>query len=264
MPRRPRTHQLADQAINRLHYEFQQCGWTVEDLSKDYGEDLFVRIFENELATPYAFFVQAKATDNIAKYFRPDADAFLFPIETGHLRHWIRFSEPVFLTLYDSSSDRTFWACVQKAVNRTGVSEEIYKKKSLSIAVPCRNLLDMDGLLRMRGITRLRFERSDRERQGAKLLIELLQERFDFKVRHYDPDNEFVQIESDSGAEFIFLGAAAKRMGRYIEKAGMEPEELLLKAAEAYLKKPVTAESRARTRQSLREMEDNKERDAGR
>jgi Domain of unknown function (DUF4365) len=264
MPTRPRTHQLADQAINRLHAQFEHHGWTVEDLSKDYGEDLFVRIFENELATPYAFFVQAKATDKIARYLRLDADAFLFPIETGHLRHWVRFSEPVFLTLYDSSSDRTFWVCVQSATKRIGVLEKTYKKKTVSIAVPCRNLLDSDGLLRMRGITKLRFERSDRERQGARLLIDLLEKRFDFKVDDYDPDNEFVQIETDSGVEYFFLGAAAKRMEKYIARSGIKKEEFLLKTAEAYLKKPVTSKSRVRTRRLIQEIEDNKERDAGR
>jgi hypothetical protein len=264
MPRRPRTHQLADQAINRLHAQFEHHGWTVEDLSKDYGEDQFVRIFENELATPYAFFVQAKATDKIARYLRADADAFLFPIETGHLRHWVRFSEPVFLTLYDSSSDRTFWVCVQSATKRIGVLEKTYKKKTVSIAVPCRNLLDSDGLLRMRGITKLRFERSDRERQGARLLIHILKERFDFKVDHYDPDNEFVQFETDSGGEYIFLGAAAKRMEKYVARSGVKPEDFLLKAAEAFLKKPVTPESKARALRFFRDLEEKKERDAGR
>ncbi len=271
MPRRPRTHQLADQAINRLHAQFEHQGWTVEDLSKDYGEDLFVRIFENEVASPYAFFVQAKATDKRANYLRPKADALLFPIETGHLRHWVRFSEPVFLTLYDSSSDQTFWVCVQSATKRIGVLEKTYKKKTVSIAIPCRNLLDSDGLLRMRGITKLRFERSDRERQGARLLIDLLEGRFDFRVLHYDPDSEFVEIETDSNVEFIFLGAAAKRMGKLIEKSGLAPEELLLKASEAFLKKhepyrnkPIPREWKARTLRTLRDMEENKERDAGR
>lgn len=240
-------------------------------MSKDYGEDLFVRIFENEVASPYAFFVQAKATDNLANYLRPDADAFLFPIETGHLRHWVRFSEPVFLTLYDSSSDRIFWVCVQSAAKRVGALEEAYKKKTVSIAVPCRNLLDSDGLLRMRGITKLRFERSDRERQGARLLIDLLETRFDFRVIDYDPDNEFVQIETDLGRELIFLGAAAKRMERLIERSRLEPEELLLKACETFLKKhepyrnkPLPKEWKARNLRMLRDLEENKERDAGR
>jgi hypothetical protein len=266
MPKRPRTHKLADQAINRLHAQFEQCGWTVEDLSKDYGEDLFVRIFENELATPYSFFVQAKATDNIAKHLRSEADVFGFPIETGHLRHWIRFSEPVFLTLYDSSSDRTFWVCVQSAVGPTGVSDKTYKKKSLSIAVPCRNLLDSDGLLRMRGITKLRFERNDRERRGAELLIDILEERFNFKVDQYDPDNDFVQIDTDLGAEYFWLGATAQLLEKIIARSGMKKEEVqevLVERLEAWLAEPQTAESRARSRRLSQEREDNKERDAG-
>ena len=84
---------MEDLSRNRLHAAFESYGWTVEDLAKDYGEDLLVRIFDRGIATPYSFFVQAKATDRIAAYIRQDMVAF--PIETGHLRHWVRFSEPV-------------------------------------------------------------------------------------------------------------------------------------------------------------------------
>src|SRR5215469_6481106 len=103
MPKRTRSHQLEDLSRNRLHANFEDRGWTVEDLAKDYGEDLMVRIFDSGVATPYSFFVQAKATDRIAKFVTRGAIAF--PIETGHLRHWVRFLEPVILTLWDSKQD---------------------------------------------------------------------------------------------------------------------------------------------------------------
>ena len=82
MPRRPRSHHLEDLSRNRVHDAFTAVGWTVEDLRKDYGEDLFVRIFQDGRATLLCFFVQAKATDNLERHltkgkrshFRSNAD----------------------------------------------------------------------------------------------------------------------------------------------------------------------------------------------
>ena len=53
MPRRPRQHILEDLARAELHRVFEEFGWAVEDLKKDYGEDLLVRIFDKGVATPY-------------------------------------------------------------------------------------------------------------------------------------------------------------------------------------------------------------------
>jgi hypothetical protein len=250
--------------VNRLHAGFEAEGWTVEELSRDYGEDLLVRLFEDESATPYSFFVQAKSTDRIEKYHREQSDAYLFPIETGHLRHWVRFAEPVFLTLYDSPSGQTFWVSTQCAAAQMAISEKVYKQRTVSIAVPCCNVLDPDGILRIRGITRLRFERIDRERRGARLLIDLQATAPGFKVSHYDPANELIEIDTDSGHEFIFLGAAGERMREILKDTGVPPEEFLYKAAKAYLEAPQTADSRARARQLLQEIRKNKERQAGR
>lgn len=42
MPKRPNSHVLEDLSRNRLHNVFEREGWTVEDLRKDYGEDLLI------------------------------------------------------------------------------------------------------------------------------------------------------------------------------------------------------------------------------
>jgi len=265
MPRRPRPHQLEDLSRNKLHAAFESAGWTVEDLSKDYGEDLLVRLFEAEIATPYSFFVQAKATDNLERYRSAGSGRIRFQIETGHVRHWIRFSEPVFLTLYDSKSDKTYWVCIQSALPERPLSDEEYRKKFVTIDIPEVNLLDGDGLLRIQGITKLRFDRIEREREGARILIEMLEERFKVRVDHYSPLNEHIQITNeDGGGELIFFGAFAERMKGYVEKANMSGAEFLVKAARAYLAKPVTSDSKAQSHKLLEQLRMEMERAAGR
>ena len=226
---------------------------------------MLVRLFEAEIATPYAFFVQAKATDNFERYRTAESGRIRFQIETGHVRHWIRFSEPVFLTLYDSKSEKTYWVCIQSALPERHLSDEEYRKKFVTIDIPEVNLLDSDGLLRIQGITKLRFDRIEREREGARILIEILEGRFKFRVDHYSPLNEYIEITNEHGEmEMIFFGDFAERMKGYIKKANMPGEEFLVKAARAYLAKPRTSDSKAQARKLLEQLRIEQERAAGR
>jgi hypothetical protein len=71
-PNRPRSHILEDSSRNQLRDIFTRLEWVVWELHPDYGEDFFVRIFTNGMATHYSFFVQAKATDNIDQFMHKD------------------------------------------------------------------------------------------------------------------------------------------------------------------------------------------------
>jgi hypothetical protein len=91
MPRRPRSHILEDISRNKLHEAFDSVGWTVEDLREDYGEDLFVRIFADGVATPLSFFVQAKGTDNLSRHIDSHTGTVEFSVKRRHVEHWKQF-----------------------------------------------------------------------------------------------------------------------------------------------------------------------------
>ena len=79
------------------------------------------------------------------------------------------------------------------------------------------------------------------------------------------PLNEYIQITNEDGEmEMIFFGAFAKRMGEYVRKANMPGEEFLVKAARAYLAKPVTSDSKAQSHKLLEQLRMEMERAAGR
>ena len=117
MPKKPRSHQLESEARIRLK-EIFGCvhGWSVEDLHQDYGEDILVRIFRHQRATPFSFYIQSKATDSLFR-FRTRSSKFSVPLSKAHVRHWAKFWEPVFLTFYDSKSGKTYWECIQVFVD---------------------------------------------------------------------------------------------------------------------------------------------------
>jgi hypothetical protein len=117
MPNRPRSHILEDQARAQLIKLFSNAGWSVEQLNADYGEDFLVRIFDNGKSTPWSFFVQSKATDNITKFKIQKRSAFSYPLKVKHLSHWEHFSTPVLITLTDVKSGNVYWECVQTYLN---------------------------------------------------------------------------------------------------------------------------------------------------
>jgi uncharacterized protein DUF4365 len=144
MPQRPRSHEVEDLSRNRLREAFNGVGWTVEDLRKDYGEDLLVRIFDNGIATPLSFFVQAKGTDVIQNYVSGTGPIFV-PLKRGHVNHWMEFSEPVFVALWDSKADLIYWNCVQTYFS-TEEGKTALADTTDSVRIPVDRPLDATGL----------------------------------------------------------------------------------------------------------------------
>src|SRR5215469_3206161 len=133
MPKRPRSHEIEELSRGRLRDLFGRLGWVVWDLHPDYGEDLLVRIFINGVATHYSFFVQAKATDHIDRYLDKERRNISYPIDIEHLQHWEQFWEPVILTVWDATSDITYWQVVQDYLRPDDVP---LSRKKTRISIP--------------------------------------------------------------------------------------------------------------------------------
>jgi hypothetical protein len=182
MPQRPRSHEVEDLSRNRLRDAFNGVGWTVEDLRKDYGEDLLVRIFDNGIATPLSFFVQAKGTDVIQNYASATGPICV-PLKRGHVNHWIEFSEPVFVALWESKADLIYWNCVQTYFSAEEGKAALADTTD-SLRIPVNRPLDATGLLWIHSITKSRFERNEDERQGVQALIDLLGEHLKLEIEY--------------------------------------------------------------------------------
>src|SRR2546421_3166328 len=179
-PKRPRSHELEETSRNRLHEIFTQAGWVVWDLQPDYGEDLLVRIFDNNTATHYSFFVQAKATDHIERYMDESKKLITFPIDTDHIEYWRQFWEPVILTVWDAKSNITYWESIQKYLEELDESKS--ERKNVRVAIPTKNILDTDGVIHIARYTKSRYIENQQALEGAETLKELLKDY----TRHFD------------------------------------------------------------------------------
>lgn len=207
MPERPYSHIHEDQSRTRLRSILEGQGLTVEDLAKDYGEDLLVRIFEKSKATPFHFFIQAKSTEK-----NVSADSIPVRVSRDHLDHWQRFWEPVILTVWVVETDITYWECIQNAVlqlERRG--KQIRGKKTVTIRVPKTQILDKSGVSRINRLTRARFSRFEKEREAIEYLLGLLRDELGLKIDYESrygivsiPEGSFVPAKDASQRIYVF------------------------------------------------------------
>lgn len=231
MPKRPREHIIEDLARSQLHQKFAKVGWSSENIDQDYGEDIFVRIFENGIATPWSFFVQSKATENLSHYFTNDQKSISFPIQATHIEHWRRFWEPVVLSIYDVSTETTYWEVVQTYLDTMKNRSSSKNRKSISVHVPTDNLLDAEGLRRLRNRTKNRFQRFEAQKEGASILIEELQKQWEVDIE-YEPELGVLilpkgQFKSDpsGGLTLTAFGKFAAQFDHFKDKYGFDPQE---------------------------------------
>ncbi|MGY3519179.1 DUF4365 domain-containing protein [Micromonospora sp. PTRAS2] len=220
-PRRPSSHLNSDRSIIRLHESFLSKGWTVEDLDKDYGEDLLVRIFNDERATPYAFFVQAKATVQASRYLTRDGKYLRFPFKKDHFENWKDYWEPVVLTIWDAANDRTYWEIAQEP--EMAWDE---RKSNFYCYFPLDNQLDEKGIRRIEARTKRRHQRYEQQQEGAEVLVALLEDELGVKIE-YSPKNGVLIIEKpgEGGAQIVLFGKLGEHVRNTAAERGMNFDE---------------------------------------
>jgi hypothetical protein len=230
MPKRPREHILEDLARAALLEAFASVGWTTEDLDEDYGEDMLVRIFDENAATPFAFFIQSKATDHIERFMAREGDHLSFSVKSEHAEHWGQFWEPVVLAVYDAKSKQTYWEVIQTFLESKASQSAGSAARSIHVQVPLENRMDVEGLKRLKNRTKRRFARFELQQEGAKVLIDALKEMWGVEIIYCPeegilivPIGQFV-ADSSGGRRLTAFGRYAVRLEAMQRKFAVPPE----------------------------------------
>lgn len=225
MPKRPHSHELEKASRNRLHEIFTETGWVVWDLQPDYGEDLLVRIFVDNTATHYSFFVQAKATDHIERYMDKSKKCITFPIDTDHIEYWGQFWEPVILTVWDAKSNITYWESIQKYLEEQ--SESKSKQKNVHVNIPTDNILDKKGVKHIARYTKSRYIQNERGHEAAEVFKEMLEDALKAKII-YSPKNGMISIRHANGELYIVFYGTNNPTRNFIEQLSDEDANKIL------------------------------------
>ncbi|MEU1982079.1 DUF4365 domain-containing protein [Nocardia sp. NPDC019395] len=232
-PERPPAHIKSDRSVAKLIDLFSEYGgWTAEELKKDYGEDLLVRIFESNRTTPYAFFVQLKHFSNRSRHLSKDGKYLKYSFDVRHVAQWNDLWEPVVLVLWDSELNEFYWEIAQSPE----IAPSSRGKKSRTIYIPIDNRIDKTGIARIAVRTRKRHERFENEQTGATALIGRLSELVDFEIDYHPQAGLLFLTWPDGRSEMTAFGKGLEKLLILSAETGLEIDSIPGAAVNAYSK----------------------------
>lgn len=227
MTRRLRSHVLGDLAVAKLTDLFTEVGWTCEKIEQDYGEDLMVRVFENEKATAKYFFIQSKATDNIERY-KAKIGRYRYPFKNSHIESWTAHKQPVLITLYDAKSDRFYWQSIQNYVEHILPRDRL---KLRSIIFSEERIINKASIDHINTIVDYRYSLFDNGKAAARILVEALQEHYGLIIDYSSdgylrlPAGRFSPTEG-ADDKLVLFGDLGRRMEELIDLTGQPRQEI--------------------------------------
>lgn len=243
MTKRTREHELETASRDQLTALFHSKGWTVENITGDYGEDLLVRVFIGGNATPWIFFVQIKAFSTIAR-LKVSAGKYLsVPVDSAHINAWSSLREPVVLAVWDAATKLVYWQTIQTAMAVASRRSEFEKRPipATRLRVPTENTLDEVSAERLANRARAAWEQVDRERDGARMLLKILRDDLGLDIS-YDPEygtlivpqGKFVS-DTTTGPMFYHFGRAARDLNELAAQLGVSPQKAAEQAMSVHL-----------------------------
>jgi hypothetical protein len=129
-PRRRKVwqHDTENVSEDQIREYFHRLGWDVDRFGKDYGEDLFVRIFEEGASTGKSFFVQLKGTNNIQQYALRTR-VFSYSVDVVNLLQWHRNQFPVIFVLWAIEQRGGYWLHIQSYVDKRLKKDPLWLKR---------------------------------------------------------------------------------------------------------------------------------------
>ena len=143
MPGRPDEHVVAERAISAVRRVWAETGAAVEEVHKDYGEDLAIQTRLNGRIDDSRIWVQVKGRTEVRGMGSPGGKAFVRNIPLDLVRRWAMMPELVVLVLWDVSADcgwYTFPADYYYGSWRNG-----WQTRSMSIPVYRENCFDIQA-----------------------------------------------------------------------------------------------------------------------
>lgn len=120
MPERPREHDIADRAVTAVRKAFEDNRFAVEEISKDYGEDLLVQTNHEGRMDASRLWVQVKGTEDVSRYRtskKSKKERFSLSVPLDTAMRWIRTIDLVIVVLWDVERDAGWFAVPRRQVD---------------------------------------------------------------------------------------------------------------------------------------------------
>ena len=143
MPLRPRQHEIETEAVDFIRGKLPSR-WTREEVKNDYGNDLFVEIFENGAATALEFRIQSKGHETFEIRHK---DQVIQQLEVSQLNYYDQLTLPVLLIAYSCKEKQAKYLWIKQYILKILDKEkpkwrELNGNSKISIHIPLKNVFD--------------------------------------------------------------------------------------------------------------------------
>lgn len=144
--KRTREHVIADLGVNHVQRQVLLCGYTLEEIHRDYGLDLVMFTYnEQGESEPDMVLIQIKATDRLAR--GRDRMTVSFRVAQRDLMRWACETMPVILALYDAPNDVAYWLHIQGYLEEEGRPRE--GGQTVTLRWPLSQVFDPEAVRRI-------------------------------------------------------------------------------------------------------------------
>jgi hypothetical protein len=123
MPNRSHTHVISDRAVSSVMAIINECGFAVETVHHDYGEDLFVQTKLDTQVDPHRIWIQVKGTEDPSRFITKK-DGLHLKISEDHAFRWIRSPELVVVVLWDVRANKGWWSLPSTSLSEWSIRVE--------------------------------------------------------------------------------------------------------------------------------------------
>lgn len=149
LPRKQRTreHVIADQSVHHVEGFIIDEGHVAHRVHSDYGYDLFMETFDGQgYLEPEHVRFQVKASESLLR----SGNAYVFDLDVRDCNLWMMEQYPVILVLFDASSKKAYWECIQQYFEATPNRRPKAGAKSVRVRISPSQLLNRHAIARMR------------------------------------------------------------------------------------------------------------------
>ncbi len=138
---RTREHVIADLGVNHLERQILLCGHTAQQITHDYGYDLFMTTYgrRGEAEEGWVYF-QVKSTSRLP--LLKDGGTISWTLSRRDSRLWLNENYPVILIVYHASRDRAYWVDIQDDFRGKNSLHLFGGGKTLNMQISTSQVLD--------------------------------------------------------------------------------------------------------------------------
>ncbi len=142
-PTRGDSQSLGDIGESTVQLILRKFKWSADIIKSDFGEDIESNVFIDNTRTNYHLRCQVKSTTEDSKYVKElKSGEYSVSINSGTLKAWLSSYFPVFLVIYDESTDSCFWTSPVKQILDNPSKLE---REAPSIRVSKENVFDSNS-----------------------------------------------------------------------------------------------------------------------